>query len=232
MRYDDTARWIFDSPVFMTWQNSSQSQGLCCRGIPGSGKSILAASVVNFCMQYASRDGVVCLYHYCDYAEMTTLNPRQAVGSLLKQTIIKGIPANLEERIFQVCDNGYKDQDVDSLSSLLKDALEAFEVAYIAIDGLDECLPEDAHKMLGLLEGLLTLDKPAIKALVTCRDEDLVAGLTTEYLQIRFTETSLAADLSIFVQRAVDGAITQKRLKRPGMRDEIISQLTSKAHGM
>ena len=174
----------------------------------------------------------VCLYHYCDYAEVDTLLPVHIIGSLLKQTIIRGVTPSLEDEIARACDNGYGSQDVHRLSLFLQEATESASSTYIIVDGLDECAREDARSLLALLERIMATSKTSVKVLVTCRDEDETVGSISHYPQICLSESVLAADLACFVDQTVKASIGSSKLRRKSMQDEIISQLTSKAHGM
>ncbi|CAL8585027.1 hypothetical protein XPA_010607 [Xanthoria parietina] len=46
-REDGTGQWLIESPTFQNWLSGSHPT-LCCTGIPGAGKSILASAVVDY----------------------------------------------------------------------------------------------------------------------------------------------------------------------------------------
>ena len=232
LRCEGTAEWIFCHPSFTAWRKSPQNQGLCCRGIPGSGKTILASSITDSLLNASKKSAPICLYHYCDYAVVDTLLPVHIIGSLLKQRIVQGIEPTLEDAVARVCDNGYDGQDVHGLSLFLREAVESPVPTYIIIDGLDECAREDARSLLALLESVMATSKTSVKVLVTCRDEDETVGLISHFPQICLSESVLAADLACFVDQTVKASIEEGKLRRKSMQHEIISQLTSKAHGM
>src|ERR1700735_405811 len=64
-RVTDTANWIFEDETFSAWNNGRDCDGgptLLVQGPPGSGKSVLASSVI----EALSRDeSSICVYSFC-----------------------------------------------------------------------------------------------------------------------------------------------------------------------
>ncbi len=59
-----TGRWFLENPKFQSWHAGS-TLNLLCPGIPGAGKSFMAAIVVNFLHSNTADAGVAVLY--CSY---------------------------------------------------------------------------------------------------------------------------------------------------------------------
>jgi hypothetical protein len=89
VRHPGTSGWLQSVSDFMSWILSPTSSCLCCFGIPGSGKSVLAVSVVESLLQSQSDTKSVTYFHYCDYSDAASLNPIQLATTLIKQLMIR-----------------------------------------------------------------------------------------------------------------------------------------------
>lgn len=74
LRYEGTCQWLATEQTFRDWQRAAMSSGLCCRGIPGSGKSVFMAKFVNDERSQAVSSSSVTLFHFCDFARRRLYN--------------------------------------------------------------------------------------------------------------------------------------------------------------
>lgn len=86
LKHPGTCEWLQKNPKFQSWYAQLNSDCLCCYGIPGSGKSVLAASLRDFLVHNALNDNnqLVCHY-YCDYADLRSLDSTCVLASIIKQ---------------------------------------------------------------------------------------------------------------------------------------------------
>lgn len=58
-RHPDTCTWILDRPEFDAWTNSAPNDAatrmLWLKGVPGAGKTVLSAFVINRCFKVSDR---------------------------------------------------------------------------------------------------------------------------------------------------------------------------------
>ena len=87
IRHAGTGVWLTEDLSFRSWLESSGSGGFCCFGIPGSGKTMLASNVVDTLGAFYTEATSFLCYHYCDYADASTLDPVVILGTLLRQLI-------------------------------------------------------------------------------------------------------------------------------------------------
>ena len=81
----DTGQWLLDSPDFLTWLEGSK-QTLFCPGIPGAGKTILTAIVIDDLYNKFQDDGTVGIaYIYCNFRRQHEQMTEDLLASLLKQ---------------------------------------------------------------------------------------------------------------------------------------------------
>lgn len=82
-----TGQWLLDSADFQEWLMTSK-QTLFCPGIPGAGKTILTATVVeNLDMTFENDGSIEIAYLYCNFRRHHEQNLEDLLASLLKQLV-------------------------------------------------------------------------------------------------------------------------------------------------
>ena len=66
-RHVGTCQWIFEAPSFTKWQSCDEGASLWVNAAPGSGKSVLCASVVEQMMQTNSKVPCNVIYFFCRF---------------------------------------------------------------------------------------------------------------------------------------------------------------------
>jgi hypothetical protein len=87
LRYPGTNGWVRETPQYLGWVSSPDSDCLCCYGIPGSGKSIMAATVVDSLLSSQPTTSTIVCHYYCDFADFASLEPYFMIATLLKQVL-------------------------------------------------------------------------------------------------------------------------------------------------
>ncbi|CAI6095091.1 unnamed protein product [Clonostachys chloroleuca] len=138
-RQPGTAQWIFKSPKFKTWLEV-QGQTLFCPGIPGAGKTILAASVIEHLISRASdvsEIGVAFLFFSYQRQEEHKLN--NIFGCLLNQ--LSASRPTPPESLLRLYKKHVKQKAQPSLAEILN-SLHAVSAEYsrvfVVIDAVDE----------------------------------------------------------------------------------------------
>ena len=79
----NTGEWLRQSDQYLRWHNGGKT-ALWINGIPGSGKSVVAASLV---YDLYAREGVPVLYFFFRYANLANRTPKQMVRDWLSQLL-------------------------------------------------------------------------------------------------------------------------------------------------
>jgi Cdc6-like AAA superfamily ATPase len=142
-RQEGTGQWLLGSNEFQAWLNAN-NQILFCPGIPGAGKTILAATVVDYlCTKFQNEASVGIAYIYCNFRSQEKQRSADLLTSLLRQ-LVQGQPSvpddvkNLYER--------HKDKPrppPDDVSKILHAVMSDYSRTFIIIDALDECQISD-----------------------------------------------------------------------------------------
>ena len=78
----DTGRWFLNSPQFQSWADGHIIPFLWVRGLPGSGKPVLAASVIAALQGY---DSNACAFFFCIDSKPSTQSASFIIRSIINQ---------------------------------------------------------------------------------------------------------------------------------------------------
>ena len=235
LRYHETGAWILEYGTFQEWRNSLQSSKLCCHGIPGCGKTVLASRIIDELQSGGTLRSPRVVYYYCDYADQRTLQTDRIVGTLLKQFFDHShIPEEIEARMPPGYGEGGQTIGVTELVDLVFIAIKLSGSTFVILDGLDECEKETRQQMISFLGRLSELKGAISKTLILCREEDQLLRSLQGIPQIRINSSALEGDIKSYVTGSVSSKIRsgELRIRNPSLEQEIISELVSKAHGM
>jgi hypothetical protein len=139
-RQEGTGAWLLRKDEFHSWLNQT-NKTLYCSGIPGAGKTILTAMVVDHLSnQYASDLTIGIAYIYFDFQRQHEQNAEDLLLSLLKQ-FIQG-QVFLPESVKALYNRHNSKQTrplLEEIKETLLSVIRYFSRAFIIIDALDEC---------------------------------------------------------------------------------------------
>lgn len=234
LRKPQTGLWLTEGEEFSDWLNTPGS-GLWLYGIPGAGKTVLAASVIEKAIRRSSQKVAVAFY-YCNYKNVETQRPNNIIGSLAKQI------ATQDEQCFQALRTFYQqhrrpdklppEYEPPELSALIKRMAVFFETTMIIVDALDEC-GKAVKTLTKLLAGLRSnTEDNDIRTLFLSRDELDIRDILTNCSQVSIAAQS--GDLKLYVAAEMERRISDKdlRIKDSSLKDHIMERLIEGADGM
>ena len=121
---------------------------MLCPGIPGAGKTMIAAIVVKDLEQrFLVDEDIAVLYLYCNYNRLEEQRASDLFSSLLRQLIqhLKTVPACVGG-LFQKHQLKGSKPSTDEVLSALKAVVSTFERVFVVIDALDECDNTDLRR--------------------------------------------------------------------------------------
>ncbi|OJJ66926.1 hypothetical protein ASPBRDRAFT_187677 [Aspergillus brasiliensis CBS 101740] len=138
-RQDGTGKWLLGTDEFQQWINND-NKNILCTGIPGAGKTILTAIVIDHLGEMIQHDRSFGLaYIYCDFRR----HREQRVGDVLASLIMQLIQrmSSLPEDIKSLYTQHKRRQTRPKLEELTKNlsvVLGQFSRIFIVVDALDE----------------------------------------------------------------------------------------------
>ena len=85
-REEGTSQWFLESSILTTWLQKLKSS-LFCPGIPGAGKTILAAIMIDHISKKELSDSVGLAYIYCNYKTQADVNMSSLLAAIVKQLV-------------------------------------------------------------------------------------------------------------------------------------------------
>jgi hypothetical protein len=168
-KQEGTGLWFLESTVFMEWIHGSKKT-LFCPGIPGAGKTMMAAITIDYLLRTVQRNNISVAYLYCNYkaqADQTTTN---LLAAILKQLV----QAQLSMLKPVVClydhhaSRGTK-PSLEEIFSALQSVLASHSSVYLVVDAFDECSDKEGVRSQ-LLDKLHALQsKTDLHLMVTSR---------------------------------------------------------------
>ncbi|KAJ4857806.1 ankyrin repeats (3 copies) domain-containing protein [Trichoderma breve] len=146
-----TGQWFLNSAEFREFIETKK-QMIFCSGIPGSGKTVMAAAVIDYLhKQFNKNSRVGIAYFYFNFKKSDEQTPEAVFSSLLKQ-LVRQQPY-LSENVKLLYETHTKNETRPSLMEILQafqEAVETYLAVFIVIDAIDECATLDDSPNLKL----------------------------------------------------------------------------------
>ena len=228
-RQPGTGQWLLDSAEYQEWLEIP-GKTLFCPGIPGAGKTILTAIVIDDIYSRFQCDASIGIaYLYCDFRRQHEQNTEALLANLLKQLAQK--QASVPDRIQTLYDQ-YKNQPkrptLDDILSVLHTVSILYSRVFIVVDALDECQVTNGCRTK-LLSGIFELQarvganifstsrynpeiverfKESISLEIRAKDEDVqtyLAGHMKRLPTFVLSSPELQNEVKATISKAVDG---------------------------
>jgi hypothetical protein len=141
-RHSGTAEWIFSDTIYSNWRLSGETASVWLNAAPGSGKSVLAASIVNNLHHSETTVENNVIYFFCRFDEPEKCKAISALRSLAIQALklVKYIP----DELYALYQDEYSAEDcyvanINIAEKALGYLLKRIDYISVVIDGLDEC---------------------------------------------------------------------------------------------
>ncbi|KUJ07177.1 uncharacterized protein LY89DRAFT_370709 [Mollisia scopiformis] len=234
-RHKGTGIWLPQHPEYIKWESNPKSAVLCCHGIPGCGKSVLASTIID-----STEDNKRAIFYYCDYADKRTLFPSNVFGTLARQILERQetLPEPLAPTIERAEHDGDRLTDHSEAFRLLVQCIEiATHPLCIVLDGLDECTEHSQKIICDGLQHLLHLDNLKLKVFITARAElesSLKLRPSISSLSISISSATIALDIGSYVRASTRHRISNGSLvmQDPSLEELIVDKLVNGAKGM
>ncbi|KAF2200242.1 ankyrin, partial [Delitschia confertaspora ATCC 74209] len=153
-RQEGTGQWFLDEPEVARWLSESKGT-LFCPGIPGAGKTMVAAIAIDHLLKSAQKNLYGVAYVYCNYKAQEEQDASSMLAAILKQ-LVQARPSTMESMEWlhkQHSRRGTK-PSLDEIFRALQDVLARYTTVHIVIDALDECRDSTRRQFLAKLRDL------------------------------------------------------------------------------
>ncbi|KAL1619686.1 hypothetical protein SLS54_006623 [Diplodia seriata] len=224
-----TGTWFLKGQHFQNFLYEDHSS-LWLYGIPGAGKSVLSAAVIEF-INALPMQNVATAFFFCEHDNSDTQGARNILGSLARQLALQNDNSFAELEEFHEKHTTFDKftADNESLLHLIRSISRKFDTTFIVVDGLDECL-EGRSETAQILSELASAENSSIKVLLTSRDEREIRSQLTEF------ETAEVNAPNSDVRLHVAAQLEAPRFKMVGanssLKEEILEYLVEHSGGM
>lgn len=159
-RQEGTGVWFTESPEFQNWLHGSK-QTLFCPGIPGAGKTTIAAIAVAHLWKHVQDQNIGVAYIYCNYKTQADQTATELAATILSQ-LYQERPS-IAESVANLYDRHADRRTrplLEEIQTTLRAVVSEYSKVYVVVDALDECLDHDGSRSQ-LLAMLRTLQSTA-----------------------------------------------------------------------
>ncbi|KAI0401054.1 hypothetical protein F4802DRAFT_446628 [Xylaria palmicola] len=222
--------WLFNEPSVMRWMSEPNSK-LWLSGLPGSGKTVLAGSVIERVVAACQKNTAV-VFFFCDYKDLETQKLCNILSSLALQIGLQNSEAFMMlKRYYDQLHplSGLPRQpETKQLVDIIGSMSRLFDKVVVIVDALDECMNDTREVVSGITEIAKAAASISI-AIFGQYEDDLSSVLLPEYQHIEIAAQT--EDLALYI-----GAEMTRRpalnLLDPLESNEIRKRLIAKANGM
>ncbi|MCJ1263487.1 hypothetical protein MMC22_003357 [Lobaria immixta] len=142
-RQKGTGRWLIQSDQFNTWLKTT-GETLFCSGIPGAGKTMLAAIAIDHVCNTIRSIDIGIVYIYCNYKMQLEQTPVNLVASLLKQLLQQhGVVSDDLKSLYCRHLKNETRPALDEVFKILQFEVNRYRQVFVVVDALDECSTEN-----------------------------------------------------------------------------------------
>lgn len=220
-----TGLWICDTPRYQQWHRSDNHGSLWVKGVPGSGKSVIASSMVD---HLKTTENVPVLYFFFRYIIATNRKPRNLIQDYLAQLL--PYSPQLQSRLQTYIDSELEHLSDDRLWEFLLLGLASMEKVYCVVDAMDEM--DSNGSFLGHLNALTTLRPAAIKLFMTSRPKQYLQSALRDasIVHISLEDDLVGKDIAIFVTHRLRGFMSDDQSRQ--LRETLESTICERSRGL
>jgi len=221
-----TGQWLRQSASFTQWHDNGGT--LWVNGIPGSGKSVVAASLIR---DFIEEEDVPVLYFFFRHANLANRTPKQMVRDWLSQLLEHSTLLQSHLKDLRKIHISQEDATFEELWDCLCSAAMAVRKIYCVADALDEMEVGNDWILPKLVD--LGRQKPStIKIITTSRQSPHIECVfkTPLIVPINLSRALIDSDIATYI----DHQISKRPIEAMSAKDSQLIQSTvqSKAKGL
>jgi hypothetical protein len=175
-----TGVWFLQGSEFARWKLEPNSF-LWLRGLPGSGKTVLCASIVQN-LEDEAKFNPSLLYSFFNFHDEEKQFLEVAIKSLIAQLYSKQKRSRQPiTELLVSCKDGHQQPKIESLCTAFEAMLQLVGETWIVLDALDECSDRERSGLLLHLKQWLAIPHTNVHLLVTSRPEPWIQSAPQDW---------------------------------------------------
>jgi hypothetical protein len=145
-RQEGTGQWFLNAPTVEKWLHEPKKT-LFCPGIPGAGKTMIAAIAIDHLLKAVQCSDIGVAYVYCNYKAQKKQDAASLLAAILKQ-LVQARPSIVEpaEQLHMKHVSRGTKPSTDEIFGALHSVLAKFSTVHFVVDALDECRNSDGTR--------------------------------------------------------------------------------------
>ncbi|RBR20099.1 uncharacterized protein FIESC28_05378 [Fusarium coffeatum] len=145
-RQAETGHWVLESEEFHEWLCATKPETLLCPGIPGAGKTFIAATIIDHLQQQFRDDpDIAVIFIYFDFNRQYEQTADNLIASLVKQ-LTRLRPGALS-RLYQDHQRNQTKPSWEEILKTLHTVTASYTKVFLVIDAVDECQNNGTRKL-------------------------------------------------------------------------------------
>lgn len=179
-RQKETGRWFLDTAEVAKWINTPRGT-LFCPGIPGAGKTMVAAIAIDHLLSHVQSSLVGVAYLYCNYKAKEEQSASSMVAAIVKQ-LAQRRPSMAEPiaRLYEQHEKCGTKPVLEKILTTLQEVTAKYSTIYIVVDALDECQDSEGDRSLFLAKLRDLQAREDVRLMITSR---FIAEIEAEFKQ-------------------------------------------------
>ncbi|KAF7136844.1 hypothetical protein CNMCM5793_006414 [Aspergillus hiratsukae] len=234
-RHEGTGTWFLQSEPFKEWK-AGKRRYVWLHGIPGCGKTVLSATIIEHLNQQLDSSHVV-LDFFFDFTDTNKQSLDTLVRSLVAQLYSRCENSRKElDKLFSSCEYGRQQPTHESLLDTFQHMVNHVEKIQIVIDALDEC--KTRRDLLLWMERLARSGHPGLDLLATSRREEDIESELKRWMHrgnlLSIQQDPVNHDIRAYVHERLrnNNGGFERWHSEQSVQDEIETELMKKADGM
>lgn len=229
-RCPNTGDWILGESTFKDWV-AGPPRPLWCPGMPGAGKTVVAAVVVDHLKRTFNTSETPVASVYCNYKQQESQSTLAILESILQQIVMvrPTIPEMIRDFHHQHKLKGTR-PSLQNVSAILSSQTCTFKNVFVVVDAIDELSVSNPTRE-SLLDELRTL-QPYVHLLVTSRPSVGALEVFDNALVVEIRAAELDVSTYCLARLRDERRLSNWVRTDPNLQEELTKTLVRNAQGM
>jgi Cdc6-like AAA superfamily ATPase len=224
-----TGQWFLRDMMFQKWDRSKDAT-LFCPGIPGAGKTIMAALVINHLLRSQHLPNEPVTFIYCNYKRQSEQSGKHMLSSILRQIvdIHPGVPKSVQD-FYTSHLTKRTTPSFDEIRQILEAVLRDLHRLTVVVDALDECETPAREDFLSTVRTLR--GQCQMRLLATSRFLPAIESHSTFLGKPKLEVRASDEDLESYI-RSRAGELHGRVVSKPDLFESLVSSTVGAVGGM
>lgn len=227
-----TSTWLSQTEKYKTWIQSVEHPSLWIKAVPGSGKSVMAASLIRHLQQTAG-PGTLVLFFFFRHIVQANRTPRGLVRDWLAQALPHSLRLQTALKTLVGSTSSHEAVPDSALWDCLRDGLASTFSwrVFCVVDALDEMEAKEDNPFFSWVNDLGSSGLGAVKLLMTSRPKQHLQSLlrASSIVHLNLEEEKIHEDIRTFVKQNLGQPLAARQ---PAQLEDLVNMISQRSGGL